>query len=107
MITPTMENSVLVAIFAHAKRQPEKIALRDADRVLSYAELLGKITTLANWLRALGATRLARAVAAAAATSAGAILYAMPSPASPPPPMAVTVDVTDGGPASLRRTLKD
>ena len=59
MITPTMENTVLVAIFAHAKRQPEKIALRDADRVLSYVELLGKITTLANWLRALGATRLA------------------------------------------------
>ena len=53
------ENKVLAAIFQHALVQPEKIALRDAQRQLTYAQLQREIDALANWLCAQGISRLA------------------------------------------------
>ena len=55
-LASSKENHVLAKLFQH---HADDIALRSAQRQLSYGQLQEQITVLANWLRAKGVNRLA------------------------------------------------
>lgn len=49
-----MPPDLIAHLLRHAEKQPERVALRDGDRELNYAELARRVTTMASALRQSG-----------------------------------------------------